>query len=177
MEGSEAEDDGSTSNPADDLSRMVYSEGGFYFHSELFPGGSDHVKNDPRGMYWPRAQEEMSGNGTGSPKWVMLRNLTSKFVYRPTGQSELYDLEIDPRELRNVIDDSKYANLRAEMTEKMMAWLVVTGDVPPLRNDPRGMPPASDPVDEETCREIMQPQPPEARRDLLAVNGVHNFVS
>ena len=27
-----------------DQSRFVFSEGGFFFHSELFPGGSDHVK-------------------------------------------------------------------------------------------------------------------------------------
>ena len=38
-----------------DEERCVFSEGGLFFRSELFPGGSDHVPDDPRGMYWPRA--------------------------------------------------------------------------------------------------------------------------
>jgi len=39
-----------------DMARFVYSEGGFFFANELFPGGSDHVGPSPKGMYWPRAQ-------------------------------------------------------------------------------------------------------------------------
>ena len=39
-----------TNQEYDDLSRVVYSEGGFYYHSEVFPGGSDHVKDNPHGM-------------------------------------------------------------------------------------------------------------------------------
>ena len=99
------------------MSRFVYSEGGFFFHSELFPGGSDHVPDNPKGMYWPRAQEEMSNNGTGSPKWVMIRNLTAKLVYRPLGISELYDLTKDPRELENLYNSpiEKYIVLRNEL--------------------------------------------------------------
>lgn len=175
-------------NDQDDLARTVYSEGGFFFHSELFPGGSDHVKDDPKGMYWPRAQEEMSGNGTGSPKWVMLRNLTHKFVYRPLGQSELYDLKSDPRELRNVINVPKYAQVGVEMKEKMMEWLVTTGDVPPLRNDPRGTPPSHDPIDDHACNALLQPDPskgvfsahdnakvPDDANDYMRVNGIPNY--
>ena len=40
-----------TETEQENMSRFVYSEGGFYFHSELFPGGSDHVPNDPKGMF------------------------------------------------------------------------------------------------------------------------------
>ena len=67
----------SAGNNEGDLARFVYAEGGFKFYNELFPGGSDHVPNNSKGMYWPRAQEEMSNNGTGSPKWVMRRNLST----------------------------------------------------------------------------------------------------
>ena len=104
------------------MSRFVYSEGGFFFHSELFPGGSDHVPDNPKGMYWPRAQEEMSNNGTGSPKWVMIRNLTAKLVYRPLGISELYDLTKDPRELENLYNSpiEKYIVLRNELKTKLI---------------------------------------------------------
>ena len=177
----------------DDLERMVYAEGGFYYRSELFPGGSDHVPDDPRGMYFPRAQEEMSGNGTGSPKWVMVRNLTHKLVYRATGASELYDLVEDPRELNNVHGDSKYAHLQQALMEHMIDWLIQTGDVPPLRNDPRPPPKPPNPIDAGTCADLLQPDPSrqgwgESDRgdlsagrpapppaDLMAVNGVPHF--
>jgi len=173
-----------------ELSRRVYSEGGFSFRSELFPGGSDHVSDDPRGMYWPRAQEEMAGNGTGSPKWVMMRNLTSKLVYRPKGTSELYDLQNDPRELTNLFSSLGYAALKAEMMEGLSSWLVETGDVPPLRHDPRGMPPYPHPLNQNSCTELFQPDPsrdgmehggdrlvvPEPHSsDYLALNGVGGF--
>lgn len=164
-----------------DLSRDVYSEGGFSYHSELFPGGSDHVADDPTGMYWPRAQEEMSGNGTGSPRWVMIRNLTAKLVYRPNGVSELYDLSSDSRELRNIFHDSDSATLRNEMMSKLSAWLVTTGDVPPLRNDPRGPPTYPSVIDAETCRDVMEPDPSDEREhaepsslDYMRLNGVPN---
>lgn len=131
-----------------DMSRFIYSEGGFGFRSEVFPMGSDHVPNDPTGQYYPRAMEEMSDNGNGSPKWVMRRNLTHKIVYRPRGVSELYDFTNDPLELRNLWEDRSYGSVKAEMLSGLMEWLVETGDVSPVRTDPRGTPrfpaPASD---------------------------------
>lgn len=98
------------------MRRFVYSEGGFGFYNELFPGGSDHVPDDPRQMYYPRAQEEMSGDGTGSPKWVMMRNLTHKVVYRPKGISELYDYTKDPLELENLWGAAEYSSVQKVAT-------------------------------------------------------------
>ena len=43
-----------------------------------------------KAMYYPRGLEESQPNG--SPRAVMVRNVTAKLVYRPTGVSELYDL-------------------------------------------------------------------------------------
>ena len=164
------------------MSRMVYSEGGFYFRSELFPGGSDHVPNNPRGMYWPRAQEEMSGNLTGSPKWVMVRNLTAKLVYRPEGVSELYDLTCDQREMKNVFGSSKYSRLQTDLMAHLTAWLLQTGDVPPLKTDPRNMPEYPSVIDEASCTAAMEPTNPtgnfenELPSSILAVNGIPHFV-
>eukprot|EP00948_MAST-09A_sp_MAST-9A-sp1_P000194 g194.t1 len=142
-----------------DLSRYVYSEGGFYYRSELFPGGSDHVPNDPRGLYWPRAQEEMSNNGTGSPRWVMIRNLTSKLVFRPHGISELYNLTNDPRELSNVYDVPKYQALQHDLMWRIAEWQIRTGDVPTLRVDPRGLPTDPYPITQKSCETLLQPDP------------------
>lgn len=164
-----------------DMARAVFSEGGFSFHSEVFPGGSDHVSDDPHGMYWPRAQEEMSDNGNGSPKWVMMRNLTSKLVYRPKGVSELYDLRKDPRELDNLYGQSAHAAMQSEMMLRLSSWLVQTGDVPPLRTDPRGTPKYPYPLRSSECSSLLQPDPSRATppvpdtphtEDYLRVNGV-----
>lgn len=125
-----------------DLSRIVYSEGGFNFHREVFPGGSDHqpVPMDPRGMYYPRAMEEMSDGGKGSPKWVMMRNLTHKLVYRPLGESELYDMVKDPRELSNRWLDEGHQAVRYDLMKKLTEWMVLTGDVTPKHRDSRNTP-------------------------------------
>lgn len=162
-----------------DKSRYVYSEGGFGFWNEVFPMGSDHVANDPKGMYYPRALEEMSDNGNGSPKWVMQRNLTHKLVYRPRGTSELYDYTRDPRELNNIFDDPSYAALKAEMLAELMQWLVQTGDVTPMHSDPRGVPKYPYPASSCATAEVVGP---ESRIEtalgydpLLAAINVTNF--
>merc|ERR1712080_251307 len=132
--------------------------------------------------YWPRAQEEMSNNGTGSPKWVMLRNLTHKLVYRAGGVSELYDLDVDPTELNNVYNDETYSEFRIELEKHLMDWLIITGDVPPLRSDPRGVPKYPDPITEKTCMQLLQPDPSIVNEDedingndIMNINGIPNF--
>lgn len=122
-----------------DLSRVVYSEGGFS-PTDVFPMGSDHVADDPKGMYYPRALEEMSDDGKGSPRWIMARNLTHKLVYRAGGDSELYDYSSDPRELNNVFRDQAYRVLKNEMVSDLLEWLVQTSDATPVHTDPRGTP-------------------------------------
>ena len=113
---------------------------------------------------------------------------TAKLVYRPAGVSELYDLQGDPRELHNLIDADSHAGLRAELLAEMMAWLVRTGDVPPLRNDARGMPDYPRPISDGDCRSVLQPDPSgpgsngTASRavaggawDLMTINGIPHF--
>jgi len=160
-----------------DMERRVYAEGGFTFWNEIFPMGSDHVPDDPKGMYYPRAMEEMSDNGNGSPKWVMMRNLTHKLVYRPKGDSELYDFRADPLELTNLWGEPKYAALQQEMQMQLMEWLVQTGDVTPTTTDPRGIP--KYPHEASACAVSLDPTKPKtstlASRDLLKANGVTDF--
>eukprot|EP00486_Rosalina_sp_Unknown_P014936 CAMPEP_0201595292 /NCGR_PEP_ID=MMETSP0190_2-20130828/192341_1 /ASSEMBLY_ACC=CAM_ASM_000263 /TAXON_ID=37353 /ORGANISM="Rosalina sp." /LENGTH=478 /DNA_ID=CAMNT_0048055223 /DNA_START=265 /DNA_END=1701 /DNA_ORIENTATION=- len=124
-----------------DLNRYVYSEGGFSNNNEVFPGGSDHITNE-KNLYWPRAEEEMSDNGHGSPRWVCLRNAYWKMVFRAIGVSELYDLEKDPRQLNNLFTstDEKYVSIRDQLVTNLTAWFVQTADVTPILMDPRGLP-------------------------------------
>eukprot|EP01084_Bolivina_argentea_P044311 81545_1 len=108
-----------------DLQRYVFSEGGFYYHNELYPNGSDHITT-PKARDWPRAEEEDS---TGSPRCVLIKDLNYKLVYRPLGVSEFYDLTKDPREITNlygVTNNITYLNEINKMMYNLTAWYVLT---------------------------------------------------
>jgi hypothetical protein len=47
-----------------------------------------------------------------------------------------------------------------------------TGDVPPLRNDPRQPPQFPNPVTENTCKQLLQPDPNKNSNDLIQINGI-----
>lgn len=151
------------------MARFVYSEGGFYFPNEQQNEANECLSPGPKGLYYPRGLEESQPNG--SPRAVMIRNLTAKLVARPTGVSELYDLENDPRELKNVYLDPEYAVLRAEMSERLTNWLILTSDVTPEVQDQRGFAKFPHPVDtnclphnDQFSADVL---------DYLAINGIN----
>lgn len=121
-----------------DMSRFVYSEGGFYFENEQMIEANECLSGCPKSLYCPRGQEESQPNG--SPRAVMIRNATAKLVYRPTGVSELYNLVEDPRETSNIYSLPSAAALRSELKEKLLDWEVLTSDTTPVYKDPRGPP-------------------------------------
>jgi len=125
----------------EDEPRYVYSEGGFSNPDEVFPMGSDHVPNNPQHLYYPRAMEEMSDNGNGSPRWIMIRNATNKLVFRYKDTSELYDLEADPQELNNLYGQPEHALMQRTLAHALTGWLMETSDIMPLTQDSRSAPP------------------------------------
>ena len=70
----------------------------------------------------------------------MIRTRDSKMVARPDGQSELYDLKKDPRELHNVYGDRSYSARQDELHARLLDWYIRTADVAPKEHDPRGFP-------------------------------------
>ncbi|NBB78039.1 MAG: sulfatase-like hydrolase/transferase [Verrucomicrobia bacterium] len=56
----------------------------------------------------------------------MVRTEKWKLVVRETGGDELYDLTSDPRELRNRIDDGRYADVVRQLQRKLLAWCLRT---------------------------------------------------
>jgi hypothetical protein len=70
----------------------------------------------------------------------MIRTLESKLILRPDGQSELYDLKKDPRELHNIYGDLRYASTQTELEGRVLNWYIRTSDVAPKQLDPRGFP-------------------------------------
>ena len=148
---------GATGDPA----RKVYSEGGFLYPTEIEPmQGTDSLV--PTQAYYPRAAEE-AGNFTGgcarqywddpewtgcnasSPRAVMVRSMDWKLVYRPDGQSELFDLKSDPRTLTNLWDEAPFTAVQEELLQGLLDWYVVTTDVTPLAEDATALPPAPTP--------------------------------
>jgi arylsulfatase A-like enzyme len=58
----------------------------------------------------------------------MIRDRRHKFVFNPESVHELYDLEADPHELRNVYTAPAYADVRRDMTLRLYRELVRRGD-------------------------------------------------
>jgi N-sulfoglucosamine sulfohydrolase len=54
------------------------------------------------------------------------RAMTEKYQHRPA--EELYDVENDPHCLNNLIDDPAYAELKAELSTRLDAWMKSQGD-------------------------------------------------
>jgi len=50
---------------------------------------------------------------------VMMRTQKYKLIYRPDFESELYDMENDPRELDNLYEKSQYATLREKLLHQL----------------------------------------------------------
>jgi arylsulfatase A-like enzyme len=47
---------------------------------------------------------------------------------RPVAQEQLYDLPLDPNEMRNVAGEARYEAVRAELSDRLDAWMRETGD-------------------------------------------------
>ena len=87
-------------------------------------------------IYWPRISAQ-NADHRAHGKAVMVRTHRWKYVRRLYEMDELYDLERDPFELENRIDDPAAARVVAELRERMLDWFLATGDVVPYELDPR----------------------------------------
>ena len=57
---------------------------------------------------------------------TMGERTVESFVHRPL--EELYDLEKDPHELKNVATDPNYAEMLKDLRERLKAWQIETHD-------------------------------------------------
>lgn len=111
---------------------VVFAEGGYHTDEKQFfppiPKGSDY--------------EEMAGIIRGDSRTVskaaMARTERWKYAYCPGDRDELYDLQSDPAELINLADNDRHRSVREQMRERLMRWMLDTGDMLPLEQDPRG---------------------------------------
>ena len=79
---------------------------------------------------WPDSVYcESHGEVWGYSSMRMVRTDKWKYVYTPHDVDELYDLEADPGEMMNRIDDENYADVLAEMKGRLIGWNDATGDM------------------------------------------------
>ena len=88
--------------------------------------------------YWPKmmAQRDDEAHAKG----IMMRDERYKYVSRTLGRDELYDMQLDPNETTNRIDDPALAPVVARMQRETLKWLQATDDIVPFAQDQRFTP-------------------------------------
>ena len=79
---------------------------------------------------WPDSVYcESHGEVWGYSSQRMVRTEHWKYAYQPHDLDELYDLEADPAEMNNLIDDPKHAEVLEEMKARLIGWNDATKDM------------------------------------------------
>ena len=110
----------------------VFCEGG-RIHGEVQCMERGHGPESP---YFPRLDTQ-SQEGPEHTKAMMIRMDNIKYTMRLYEKDELYDLDIDPMETTNRIDDPKYAEIVVKMKQRLLEYFMATTDYVPMRRDPR----------------------------------------
>jgi arylsulfatase A-like enzyme len=110
----------------------VFCEGG-RIHGEKQAMELGHTEVSP---YWPRLSTQYS-EGPEHTKAVMIRMGNMKYTYRLYETHELYDLDKDPLELNNIIHEESYQEDVLRFKERLLQFMIETGDFVPNRRDPR----------------------------------------
>ena len=114
----------------------VFCEGGRRIGEDQAMEKASPSFSDPSELYYPRV--ELQGREDGShSKATMCRTQNFKYVRRLYELDELYDLQADPTELRNVIEDPRYVSVLALLRDRMLEWYHETSDVIPYQTDQR----------------------------------------
>ena len=127
---------------AEDKNRLVFAEGGYETQEpHVFEGRWNLWNKNPEqdSIYLPKGklQQEVPESVC---RTTMIRSLNHKLIRRTAGQDELYDLENDPRELENLIDDPGMQETKSDLESAMLDWYMRTSDTVPVGGDPRGFP-------------------------------------
>ncbi|MYD97755.1 MAG: sulfatase-like hydrolase/transferase [Gammaproteobacteria bacterium] len=128
---------------AEDRERLVFAEGGYDPNEpHAFEGRWDWDNPPVEGIYYPkgRLQQEVRESVC---RTTMLRSLKYKLVRRTAGRHELYDLQEDPGELRNLIDEPGMRETKVDLEGAMLDWFMRTSDTVPVGGDPRRFPAVS----------------------------------
>ncbi len=116
----------------------VFCEGGRRYGEESAKGLELVPEPVEENIYW----SILGPFRTESPeigKATMCRTDRYKYVHRLYETDELYDLQEDPHEVVNRIDDASLSTVLAELRERTMRFYLETSDVVPPRVDARDL--------------------------------------
>lgn len=86
----------------------------------LFEGATDNGRQDIYAMF--------QGNQFGLYTQRMVRDRRWKYVWNATAEDELYDLQNDPGEVRNLATVSAHAEELSRLRRRMVAWMEAIDD-------------------------------------------------
>lgn len=96
------------------------------------PGGRTAQPDD---VYWPKKMAQLDDEAHA--KGTMVRGDRYKYIRRLTGEEELYDLEQDPGETRNLAKEPDVSEVLIEYRLALLDWLQGTSDMVPRDFDSR----------------------------------------
>jgi len=117
-----------------DPGRAAFSEGGY---NPFEPQAFEPLLG---GIYGPKTKLQNEQPSTVG-RCASVRTRAHRYIHRPGGQSELYDVATDPGCTQNLIDDPAQAPVREALRERLLGWYVTTSGVPASDKDARGLPP------------------------------------
>lgn len=115
----------------------VFCEGGRRLGEYQASEASENDAHDPNGLYWPRVGLQIMEEPFYHNYAVMCRTHDWKYVYRTGEADELYNLQKDPGELINRVDDLECREILFELRQKLMEWSLATVDTVPRGLDER----------------------------------------
>jgi arylsulfatase A-like enzyme len=92
----------------------------------------------PPGSIYAASIEAFSAVPQVRTRAMMVRTQTHKYTYCPGDCDELFDLRNDPGESHNLAGDPAHRETVNALRERLLRWMLDTGDVMPLERDPRG---------------------------------------
>lgn len=116
----------------------VFCEGGRRYGEVQCMERESSSSADPNELYYPRVNLQARDDAPYHTRAAMCRTERYKYVQRLYEQDELYDLELDPDELVNRVDDPAYQMVLIEMKDRMLRWHMETSDTVPRQTDLRG---------------------------------------
>lgn len=89
----------------------------------------------PPNMYWPRVSSQEKD--TAHTKATMIRTDKYKLIQRLYESDQFFDLEKDPKETHNAINDVEYKDIIVDLKMKLLNWYQATCDIVPFEYDKR----------------------------------------
>ena len=124
------------SGETDEHRDAVFAEGGHLYGEESCKGIELIEEPVEDNLYWPTLRSLRSDRPSAG-KATMIRTHRHKYIRRLYEKDELYDLERDPCEVDNRIDDPEYADVLLQLRERMLTWYMETADYVPLKVNAR----------------------------------------